>query len=159
MNFNDALNFNVCERSCSQTFTIMKNYLYTILIYGFYSISLTSYAQFTYISPVPGSTMHNKETNIILRIGDFVEAASITPALFSVYGSVSGPHTIQVKVAADNKSILVRSTQFFSSGEKVTVTVSDGIRNSDGKSIHGTTFHFEIRPDQNPEEQRVANQA
>src|ERR1044071_7386435 len=46
----------------------------------------SSSAQFTYISPVPGSKMNNKETNIILRTGNFIDAASLKNNLVAING-------------------------------------------------------------------------
>ncbi|HYV91566.1 MAG TPA: aryl-sulfate sulfotransferase [Chitinophagales bacterium] len=125
------------------------------LVFGLAILALvqTSYAQFTYISPMPESKLHKKETGIILRTGETVNAASLRPDLFLITGSVSGAHILKVKLAADNKSILIRPLVIFSAGETVTVTVNDGIRNFDGRIVHGITFWFQVSQDINVEEQ------
>lgn len=105
------------------------------------------FAQFTYISPVPESKMHNRQTGIILRTGSEVDAASLDPDFFEVSGSLSGVHTLRVLLAADKKSILVQPTTIFSFGETVTVSISDGIRNADGSLVKGMNFSFIISKD------------
>lgn len=119
----------------------------------------TAYAQFTYISPMPESKMHNKEANIILRSGEYVNAASLRPDLFSISGSVSGEHILKVKLAADKKTILIQHEAVFSGGETVTVTVDDGIRNSDGSSVCGTTFQFQVSDGLNSGDQEAISTA
>lgn len=109
----------------------------------FVSVSVC-YSQFTYVSPEPDSKMHNKETGIILRTGKYIDATSLHDNLFCVNGSISGSHLITPKLAADKVSILIKPAEFFAAGETVTVKVSDGIRNSDGSSVTGTTFSFQI---------------
>src|SRR6266513_186612 len=118
----------------------MSKYLPFVFGLAFFILVHTCYGQFTYISPGPESKMHKKETGIILRTGEYVNAASLRPDLFSVSGSVSGEHTVKVTLAADNKSILIRPLIVFSGGETVTVNVNDGIRNLDGRIVHGIIF-------------------
>src|SRR5438034_977327 len=122
----------------------MPNHLPFVFGLAFLTLAHTSYGQFSYISPVPESKMHKKETGIILRTGDYVNAASLRPDLFSISGSVSGEHTVKVKLAADKKTILIRPLVIFCSGERVTVTVKDGIRNFDGRIVRGMTFRFQV---------------
>lgn len=52
------------------------------------------YAQFNYISPVPGSQYHNPQTSIILKNGHLIAKASVADRnLLTVVGSISGNHT------------------------------------------------------------------
>ncbi len=112
----------------------------------------TASAQFSYISPVPGSKMHKKEAGIILRTGQYVDASSLTPDNFFISGLSSGPHDVKVRLAADNKTILIHPSTIFSAEETVTVSINDGIRNSDGSIVNGTTFEFQVSPDITEEE-------
>ncbi|MEO6166548.1 MAG: arylsulfotransferase family protein [Chitinophagales bacterium] len=137
----------------------MKNILPFLPLIIFLSFTQNVCAQFNYISPVPESKMHSKETGIILRTGSFVNAASLHADLFSISGSVSGEHIVSVKLAADKKSILVQPFSLFSAGESVTVTVSDGILNSDGSLVEGISFRFEVRPEISAEKTSTVNNA
>lgn len=125
----------------------MPGHLSFVLPLAFLASVHTCYGQFTYISPMPESKMHNKETGIILRTGESVNAASLRPDIFSISGTVSGEHLVRVKLAADNKTILIHPLMIFSGGETVTVTVNNGIRNSDGRIVQGMTFRFQINND------------
>jgi len=121
------------------------------------TMTLSSEAQFTYISPVPGSKLHNKETNIILRTGKIIDAASLKTNLVSISGTLSGLHECRIKLADDKKSILVYPVPMLSGGETVTVTVNDGIRNENGEEVRGTTFKFQTHPDYTLEQREEMN--
>jgi hypothetical protein len=110
------------------------------------------HAQFIYISPVPGSKMHNREAGIILRTGKEVEAASLSASRFTVSGSESGMHITDVKLASDEKTILLHPRTLFSYNETVTVTIADGIENKNGDVVTGTSFEFRVKPAMNKED-------
>src|SRR5689334_23947864 len=127
--------------------TTPLRFLFTFL---FLNTVIASQAQFSYISPMPGSKMHNKETNIILRTGKPIDASSLKTNLVSINGSVSGTHECKIKLADDGKSILIYPSPILSGGETVTVVVNDGIRNETGEVIYGITFQFQSHPDFTP---------
>ena len=129
------------------------------LVFILASIPLLSYGQFTYLSPKPESKMHNKETGIILRTGGYVDASSLSPDLFLITGTVSGIHHVKVKLALDDKTILIHPETYFAAEETVVVNIKEGIRNSDGTTVYGTTFQFQIRSDITAEEQELIDQA
>src|SRR5690349_3813682 len=109
-------------------------------------ITCPAFAQFQYISPKPGSERHNKETNIILKNGSYIDRSSLNPSLVSIVGSVSGIHTAKVVLSVDKKTILINAQPILADGETVTVTVADGFRKFDGTIITGTTFSFSTHP-------------
>ena len=127
-----------------------------LVIFACISFS-TCYAQFTYISPVPGSKFNNKESGIILRTGKEVTASSLRPVLFSITGSVSGKHEASIKLAADHVTIWIQPLLPFSAGETVTVDIRDGIKNSDKSMVHEKTFQFEISKERTVAEQDAIN--
>src|SRR5262245_59929195 len=108
-------------------------------------------AQFQYVSPVPGSKLHNPETNIILRPGSIIEAASVQAGLFQVEGSLSGNHECIVKLADGNRVVILEPKTPFLEGEDVSVTVDDGMQ-TNGRTIKGTSFSFQIHPPRTAEQ-------
>lgn len=105
-------------------------------------ISFAASAQFTYISPVPGSSYHNPETNIILKVKDPVDATTLLPGTVSVSGSLSGEHTCKIILADDQKTILLNPVNRFSENETVSVIVHQGFRKKSGGTIQDTSFQF-----------------
>lgn len=103
-------------------------------------------AQFQYISPVPGSALHNPQTNIILKNGNLIAPATFKAEYFEVTGSVSGKHELNLKLADDGKTILLKPEVIFSNNEEVTVVIKDGLRTINGKKINGTSFSFHTVP-------------
>src|SRR5678816_2213483 len=106
----------------------MKITTLCLRLFVFKILFLTSFksanGQFTYVSPVPGSKMHNRETGIILKTGKPVDATSLQPHLFTVSGSISGLHPIKIKLASDDKTILVYPSIAFVNSEIVTVVIN-----------------------------------
>lgn len=105
-----------------------------------------SSAQYQYVSPVPGSTYHHPETNIILKNGGLIDRGSLSPSLLTVTGSLSGEHACRIVLSTDGKTIVIYPLNEFTEGEKVQVHVADGFRKLDGGIISGTDFQFDIRP-------------
>ncbi len=117
---------------------------------AFIAISVLAHysnAQFTYLSPMPGSKMNNLETSIILKTGKFIDATSLKNALITINGSLSGVHEASIKLARDNKTILVYPITKFSGGETVSVEIKDGIKNADGSKVSGASFQFRTHPE------------
>ncbi|MBA3647097.1 MAG: aryl-sulfate sulfotransferase [Chitinophagales bacterium] len=116
------------------------------------------WAQFQYVNPKPGSSMHHVETGIILRNGALIDPSSLQASLFSVVGSKSGNHAVKIILADDSKTVLLNPIVVFKPGETVTVTVKSGMKTLQGLTITGTTFTFKIGDTGNPETQaRIQN--
>ena len=100
---------------------------------------------FAYVSPAPGTRMHMQRTNIIVRPGGAVRAASLDPATtITVSGSATGAHEGAFRLADDGETILFRPTRSFYSGETVTCTVAPGIDVQGRAPLPGATFTFQI---------------
>ncbi len=123
--------------------TTLRRLIFLLVISAF---SNAAFSQFQYISPVPGSALHHPGTNIILRNGNLIAAATLKADHFSVTGAVSGFHAVSMILSDDGKTILLQPDVAFSYDEEVTVTVSDGLRTTAGKKISGTTFTFRTVP-------------
>src|SRR6187397_2941845 len=104
----------------------MKHLLRFILSYMLFMAATNAFAQFSYISPKPGSKMHNKETNIILKNGGFINASSLKSDLVTISGTFSGIHTARIVLSTDRKTICIYPEPMLKGGETITVTVADG---------------------------------
>ena len=100
---------------------------------------------FMFISPLPGSCLVSRETNIILRPGGLLDPGTInrTSAL-AVRGSLSGTHSGETVLSDDSRTIVFSPSTPFLRGETVTVSVKRGIRTSDGADVEPVTFSFTI---------------
>ncbi|MBA2423506.1 MAG: aryl-sulfate sulfotransferase [Chitinophagales bacterium] len=133
---------------------IFNSAISIVVVHIFFSFS--AYSQFQYLSPKPGSLYRNPETNIIIRNGDFIDAASMDPQLVHIEGSESGVHISKLALSDDGKTIVAQPVSPFTPGEQVKVIVYDGFRKKSGVLISGTTFNFNIRaPRTNADLQRI----
>lgn len=128
------------------------NRIATTLLLCFFSIGICT-AQFSFISPVPGSQYHNPQTNIILNSGKVIELATVGDnQLLTIAGSVTGMHTWKARLSDDQKTIVIHPVPEFAYGETVSVTVYPVLRSADGGKINGTSFTFSIRNAISPQE-------
>ncbi|MBA3647050.1 MAG: aryl-sulfate sulfotransferase [Chitinophagales bacterium] len=111
-------------------------------------------AQIQFIAPLSGSKYHNPERNIIIRPGALINLSSVQPYLFQIKGSLSGEHEFKLNVALDSKTIVLNPLVPFSYGEEVTVTLQQGVKQADGKTIEPYSFSFFIHRQYTPEEQQ-----
>ena len=96
-----------------------------------------------YQSPLPGAQFVRRETNIIVRPGGAVDAASVVSTeLFDVGGSRSGWHAGRAMLSDDGRTVLFAPSVPFSAGETVTVHFAHGIRLADGEVLTPTGFSF-----------------
>jgi hypothetical protein len=106
-----------------------------------------SESKYQYLSPVPGSILVSRETNIIIRHGDLVDPSSIArPGLFEVAGSVSGPRSVRVKLSDDGKTILLFPDHPFEPAEEVTVRIAAGATTAVGEPLPESSFSFTTTP-------------
>ena len=120
--------------------------MHKLLFIFFITFSFIARAQFTYISPVPGSLYHNPETNIILKAKDTVDVTSLLPNTVEISGSLSAEHTCNIILSDDQKTILIYPVNPFLEGERVMVEIYNQFRNKNGNIIEGTSFEFKIHP-------------
>ncbi len=131
----------------------MKNILQTILCCTLLAATFNTQAQFAYVNPVPGSVQNNKQTNIILKNGGLIDAASIANTPFTINGSASGIHQTRIILSDDGKTIVIYPVPQLLPAETVTVTVGEGLRKTNGNIITGTSFQFQTRRDWTAQEQ------
>ena len=116
-------------------------------------ISIITSAQFTYISPMPGTDLHNRETNIILKNGTWIDKESVQDHnLVEIQGSLSGNHDWIARLSDDRKTVVIIPKPVFSYGETVTVTVHSKLKDTEGGSVKGKSFNFKIKTEPTPEQ-------
>ncbi len=97
----------------------------------------------SYISPVPNSQFNSRETNIILRSVDPVDASALASASVRVTGSHSGVHPGALMLSDDRHTILFHAKTPFDPSEIVTVKLN-------GKYVGVKEFTFTVTPQAEP---------
>lgn len=130
----------------------------TVLFAFAFSIQLV-FAQFSYVSPMPGSLFHNPETNIILLNGQRIDEASVHEAdLLTIVGSISGSHSWKARLSDDHKTVLIQPVPVFAYDENVYVVVGNGLKTTTGETINGISFSFQTRKEVTPEQKAMFSQ-
>jgi len=108
-------------------------------------------SSFQYISPLPDSKLHSRQTNIIFNHENFIDHSTlIKDNLIKVAGSQSGNHGGKIILSDDGKTILFIPDELFAPGETVTVTLNSGIKTVTGTSINAISYSFSITPLEEP---------
>lgn len=121
-------------------------------------VSFRAAAQFEYIFPGDGSINNFPHTNLILRNGALMNAASLTTDKVEITGSKSGSIPCSVILSTDGKTICIEPTHPFDYSETVTVHVKDGLQTLSGLSLSGTTFQFKVRRQMTVQELQSLNE-
>ena len=96
-----------------------------------------------FVSPLPGSMMVLPKTNIILRPGGIVDAASAFGGpLVSVIGSTSGLHEGQLRLSDDRQTLTFQPYVPLTYGEEVTCRVGSGLVTDTQGLIPPVSFTF-----------------
>jgi len=102
-------------------------------------------SSYQFISPVPNSSMLLPETNIIIREGNLINAATLFGTnIIKVVGSVSGTHAGTLILSDDGKTIIFKPYEKFSYGETVNVGYNGGIYKLTGEELLPFNFTFNI---------------
>lgn len=110
-------------------------------------------AQLQYINPVPGTGNHNRETNIILKNGNWIDKESIKDNDFiAIKGSNSGSHKWLAHLSDDHKTIAITPIPVFNYGETVSVIVHSKLETASKEKIEGTSFSFRIKDEPTAED-------
>ncbi len=101
--------------------------------------------EYQYISPLPYSIGHNPETTITLRYGIELDKNSVNGKYFELQGELSGKHNITVRLASDNKSLLIIPDKHFNLNERIYIRMNEGIRTVNGLSLPVIDFWFRVK--------------
>lgn len=99
---------------------------------------------FEYLSPLPGSLWILPETNIILRPGGVVDAASVARGLLHVNGSISGEHQGRLRLLSDHRSLTFQPDARFVPGEVVTCRLDAGLMTDSRGLVPSAEFAFTV---------------
>src|SRR5262245_22778901 len=99
---------------------------------------------YRYLSPLPGSRMVAPENNVTIRLGDAIDAASVTPDAVSVTGSRSGAHGGQLRLAADGRTLVFRPDAPFATRETVRVHLRNALRTHGGDALPPLDYTFQV---------------
>jgi hypothetical protein len=103
-----------------------------------------SYSQVEFISPLPNSKYHPRESNIIIRYGDSLDLASLSGNPVKITGYFDVEYEYSIRLASDHKTIIIDPVNIFNAGEVITIEVSSQIRNIDGTQKDSLNFSFKI---------------
>jgi hypothetical protein len=101
-------------------------------------------SDFAYLSPVPGSRMVSPENNVAIRPGVPLEPRSVSPALVSVSGSLSGAHAGRLRLSSDGRTLVFRPDVPFTTGETVRVRLASGLRARTGTALPSLDYSFQV---------------
>jgi hypothetical protein len=126
---------------------LLKLLVFTFLLNGFCLAQSNNLnvESFQYISPVPGSGLHNPETNIIIRQGEALNPFDLNDtSLITVVGSSSGLHSGSLYITPDSKTIIFQPNSIFVRGETVYVSFKSGLTTTSGVQIDSLHFFFNV---------------
>ena len=96
-----------------------------------------------YSYPSPNATGVSAKTTIGVRYGEAISRVSFQNGAFTIIGSSSHIHSGKLTLALDDRTIIFSPDIFFSTGEKVTVTINP-FKCVSGKSTAVYSFSFQI---------------
>ena len=128
----------------SFTRLLLQCYIVFLFVSSLLSAQNSNLQSYQYISPVPGSSLNKPETNIIIRKGSFINPATLSSKKIKVVGSKSGVHSYKIKLADDDKTILIKPDSKFSLGETVYINYIDSISSREGVRLPWFDFQFKI---------------
>jgi len=99
-----------------------------------------------FLSPVPGARGILPETNVIVRLNAPLATEPDGAPVFSLTGSVSGPHPGTLKVLEGGRALVFQPDQPFALGEDVSVAVSGSPIEVERSLAPLTSFSFSITP-------------
>ena len=110
-----------------------------------YTAAAADAPPYEFLSPLPGSAMVLPETNVILRPGGIVDAAStLDGSLVCVSGSASGQHDGLLRLSDDRQTLTFRPSVPFAYGETVTCRIGSGLATDIRGPIPPASFVFTV---------------
>ena len=118
--------------------------LFIVLFAGLSPAQDSNIDKYQFISPLPGSRLIMPESNIIIRQGDIIDAATIKESSIEVVGSFSGVHLGEFLLSDDMRTLIFIPSIHFTPGEKVNVKVNSGIYTTNRDMLSPITFDFYV---------------
>ena len=108
-----------------------------------YTNSQSNTKSISYLSPAPNSQYVKRQTNIIIKTGDYYDINSVKiPSVINVRGTKSGLHEGKLILAEANKTLIFKPKNIFDYAETVYVNISNGLETNSGKSVQSLSYHF-----------------
>lgn len=128
---------------------IQKSWMITLI--GFAGLFGQKPASIQYISPIHGSTLNARASQIIIRPGELLDPASaFEEDLVEVKGSKSGKVTGHIVISSDGKTLIFKPDSRFNPGEEVTVKLNEGLQTRSGQPAPSFSFTFTVTPLEEP---------
>ncbi len=96
------------------------------------------------ISPTFNQIANTTTPEISATFNVSMDSSSFDNLSFAVMGERSADHTGEIIYNEANKTVTFNSTNKFSAGERITVTLSNKIKSSQGDSLQGFIWTFRI---------------
>ncbi|MEM7104142.1 MAG: arylsulfotransferase family protein [Bacteroidota bacterium] len=107
--------------------------------------TFASDSKFEYLFPIPGTALHSKNTDIIIRPGYSLSQQDINKLESTkVIGSVSGSHDFKATLVENSRTIVFDFDQPFLPGEEIEVIFDTSFRGFDLNPIGTFDYHFSI---------------
>lgn len=137
------MNFNIYYiRSFYSLFSLL---LVTFVILLNPTIRAGQNPDYLFLSPVPNSTLIPRETTITIRAKDMINKSTISNSVIRVTGSKSGYHSGSLIQSDDKEVAVFKPDVIFTFGEKVTVSVFEGLKTQSNAVLSPITFSFTIK--------------
>jgi hypothetical protein len=110
-------------------------------------ISVNAMTNVQYLSPSPGSTFVSQQSNIIVRWGQRLDPSLPSdPSVISVTGTASGNISGRTVLSDDQKTLLFLPEKNYLPGEKISISVRNGIHSLIGEELAPVHFTFIVNP-------------
>ena len=118
-------------------------FLATVLIGLVIYTPIIAQSQIMSIMPAPNSTFAEVNEPIEIVFTYEIDETSLTQNTVQVWGSIAGHYRIYTTVSGSR--LLINHTMPFVNGERVRVSITDDLRDLNGKIIGGFGFSFTVR--------------
>jgi hypothetical protein len=100
---------------------------------------------FEFLSPQPNSKYHNINCLIALRTGDHLNISDLqaNPECLTIQGLESGSHEYDLHLAADGKTINIKSREDFFLDEEVIIHLGNCLKSAQGEPIASINWSFQ----------------
>jgi hypothetical protein len=124
----------------------MKKLIFVLFLNVSFCFSWVAWASpnklYEYLSPVPGSDYHLPETTIVVRYGEEIDRDTLDENRFQVVGVNSGKHDGDLILSDDRKTLIFKPNQPFPYGERIEVSIKEGIASLSGITYSSVNFYF-----------------
>lgn len=100
--------------------------------------------KYQYLSPVPGSMYHKRETAIIIRFDEIIDPSTVVNEHITVNGEISGNHNGRISLGNDLRTLTFQPDSIFTYNEDIEVRINEGIKTKSGLNIPGFFYRFKI---------------